>query len=210
MKKPQRQTPISAKLPKTGRTKPPQKPKNADLRQREYLTDAEVEQLRKAAICHGRHGLRDDTLILLMFRHAFRVGEIIALRWEQVDLKKGLLHVRRLKNGLPSTHPVRGVELRALRQLQRQHPHHPYVFMSERKAPLTSRAVHHIIARAGQLAELPFAIHPHMLRHSAGFYLANHGHDTRAIQSYMGHANIKNTVIYTELSPNRFKDFWQD
>ena len=145
-----------------------------------------------------------------MFRHALRVGEIIALRWEQVDLKKGLLHVRRLKNGLPSTHPVRGGELRALRQLQRQHPHNPYVFISERQAPLTSRAAHHIIARAGQRAELPFAIHPHMLRHSAGFYLANRGHDTRAIQSYMGHANIKNTVIYTELSPNRFKDFWQD
>ena len=95
-----------------------------------------------------------------MFRHALRVSEIVALRWEHVDLKKGLLHVRRLKNGLPSTHRIRSVELRALRQLQRQHPHNPYVFISEHQTPLTSRAVHHIIARVGQLAELTAFCHP--------------------------------------------------
>jgi len=209
MPKAKRQTPFSAKLSKK-KTKPPRKPKNTDKRQREYLTDAEVERLRKAAAHQGRHGLRDDTLILLMFRHALRVGETVTLRWEQIDLKKGLLHVRRLKNGLPSTHPLRGVELRALRQLQRLNPHSSYVFLSERQAPLTSRAVHHVIARAGKEAKLPFTVHPHMLRHSTGFYLANHNHDTRSIQSYFGHANIKNTVIYTELAPNRFKDFWRD
>jgi type 1 fimbriae regulatory protein FimB/type 1 fimbriae regulatory protein FimE len=147
---------------------------------------------------------------MLIFRHALRVSEVIALRWEQVDLKKGLLHVNRRKNGLPSTHPLRGIELRALRQLKRNNNQNSYVFLSERQTPLTSRTVHHIIARAGKTAKLPFTIHPHMLRHSTVFYLANHGHDTRAIQSYLGHANIKNTVIYTELAPNRFKNFWQD
>jgi type 1 fimbriae regulatory protein FimB/type 1 fimbriae regulatory protein FimE len=206
-------------MPKTSRQisfsaksfqKPPTKPKNKDQRQREYLTDQEVEQLRKAALKQGRNGLRDDTLILIMFRHALRVSEVIALRWEQVDLKKGLLHVNRRKHGLPSTHPLRGIELRALRQLQRNNTQDSYVFMSERQTPLTNRTVHHIIARAGKAASLPFTVHPHMLRHSTGFYLANHGHDTRAIQSYLGHANIKNTVIYTELAPNRFKNFWQD
>lgn len=208
MSKSARQIPFSAKLIKRNKLLPPQKPKNIDQRKREYLSDNEVEQLRKAANNQGRHSLRDDTLILLMFRHGLRVSEAIALRWEQVDLKKGHLHVSRLKNGLPSTHPVRGVELRALRQLQRTYPQSPYVFISERQTPLTARTVHHIIARAGEQANLPFTVHPHMLRHSTGFYLANHGHDTRAIQSYLGHANIKNTVIYTELSPNRFKDFW--
>lgn len=210
MPKAKHQTPFSAKFLKNGRLLPPQKPKNTDQRKREYLSDNEVEQLRKAASSQGRHGLRDNTLILLMFRHGLRVSEVIALRWEQVDLKKGHLHVNRLKNGLPSTHPVRGVELRALRQLLRTYPQSPYVFISERQTPLTARAAHHIIARAGKEAKLPFTVHPHMLRHSTGFYLANHGHDTRAIQSYLGHANIKNTVIYTELAPNRFKNFWRD
>jgi type 1 fimbriae regulatory protein FimB/type 1 fimbriae regulatory protein FimE len=177
---------------------------------REYLTTHEIEALRKTARNTGRHGHRDDTLILMLFRHALRVGELVALRWEQVDLKKGLLHVRRLKNGLPSTHPLRSAELRALRQLKRDYPDSPYVFVSERLAPLTERTVHHIVTRAGENAELELSVHPHMLRHSTGFYLANQGHDTRAIQSYMGHANIKNTVIYTELSPTRFNSFWKD
>lgn len=200
------QTPISAKLKKN----PPRKSKNADCRSREYLTDAEIEKLRKAARNIGRHGMRDDALIFVMFRHGLRVSEITTLCWDQVDLKKGLLHVKRLKNGLPSTHPIRGTELRLLRQLQRKYNDSPYVFISERKAPLTDRAVRHIIARAGEKASFKFSIHPHMLRHSTGFYLANKGHDTRAIQSYLGHANIKNTVIYTELSPQRFKNFWED
>ena len=95
------------------------------------------------------------------------------MRWEQIDLQKGLLHVTGLKNGLPSTHPIRGIELRALRQLQREYPNSPYVFTSERKAPLTDRAIRHIIARAGKEADFLFSIHPHMLRHSTGFYLAN-------------------------------------
>lgn len=68
----------------------------------------------------------------------------------------------------------------------------------------------HIVARAGEKANFKLTIHPHMLRHSTGFYLANQGHDTRAIQSYMGHANIKNTVIYTRLSAKWFNQFWKD
>jgi integrase len=123
MSKAKHQTPFSAKSAKKAKLSIPKKPKNKDQRKREYLTDAEIDLLRKAASKIGRHGLRDDTLMLLMFRHGLRVSEAIALRWEQVDLKKGLLHVRRLKNGLPSTHPLRGIELRALRQLQRLHPH---------------------------------------------------------------------------------------
>ena len=196
-------------IPKTAKL-PPRRRKNAELRSREYLSEAEVEDLRTAARHNNHHGLRDGTLILLMFRHALRVSEVISLKWQQVDLKKGFLHVKRLKNGLPSTHPLRGLEIRALRQLLRDYPDSPYVFVSERKAPLSARTVRHIIAEAGKIAGFLFPIHPHMLRHSTGFYLANKGHDTRAIQSYMGHANIKNTVIYNELDANRFNGFWQD
>ena len=203
-------TPKTAKLLKPVVNKPPIRQPNNQLRTREYLTSQEINKLRKAARGIGRHGNRDDTLILIMFRHGLRVGEVVTLRWEQVDLKQGILHVKRLKNGIPSTHPIRGVELRALRALQRDYSDTPYVFMSEHKSPLTSRTVRHIVARAGEEAGFAFSLHPHMLRHSTGFYLASQGHDTRAIQCYLGHANIKNTVIYTELSPNRFKNFWKD
>ena len=115
-----------------------------------------------------------------------------------------------LKNGLASTHPIRGPELRALRELRRTYPESPYLFVSERGGPMTPATVRKLIARAGELAKLPFPIHPHMLRHSAGYKLANEGHDTRSIQQYLGHRNITHTVRYTELSPERFKNFWKD
>jgi type 1 fimbriae regulatory protein FimB/type 1 fimbriae regulatory protein FimE len=85
-----------------------------------------------------------------------------------------------------------------------------YVFVSELKGPLTPAAIQHIVARAGQLAGMPFRVHPHMLRHACGYKLANDGQDTRAIQAYLGHRNINHTVRYTELSPERFRGFWED
>jgi site-specific recombinase XerD len=84
------------------------------------------------------------------------------------------------------------------------------VFLSERAAPLTGRTIHHMVSRVGEAAALPFPVHPHMLRHACGFYLANKNTDMRAIQHYLGHRNIQHTVRYTELAPRRFQDFWDD
>ena len=191
-------------------SKPPRKRPNAERRSREYLTPAEVEKLINGAESVGRHGHRDGTLILVAYRHALRVSELVSLRWHQVDLGQGLLHVRRRKNGNPSTHPLHGPELRALRRIQREYPNSPYVFTGERKGPLTDSTVRKMVARAGTAAGLEFPVHPHMLRHAAGYKLANDGQDTRAIQHYLGHKNISHTVRYTELSPERFKNFWHD
>lgn len=202
---------VTSQTPKTAKLyNPPLRQCNKTLRSREYLTSNEVDKLRKAARSIGRHGHRDDTLILMMFRHGLRVSEAVTLRWDQVDLKQAILHVTRLKNGKPATHPLYSIELRALRKLERDYSDSRYLFVSERGAPLTTRTVHHIIARAGQIAQFDLSIHPHMLRHSTGFYLANKGTDTRTIQGYLGHSNINNTVIYTQLSSNRFKNLWQD
>ncbi len=189
---------------------PPRRVKNKDRRSREYLTESEVQQLAKAAKSIGRHGHRDFALINLAFRHGLRVSELIALRWDMIDLKQGFLHVSRLKNGVDSVHPLRGPEIRMLRQLGRDYPDSPYVFRTERNGPLTASSVRKIVARAGEKAELGMPVHPHMLRHSTGFKLANDGHDTRAIQHYLGHKNIQHTVRYTELASNRFSDFWKD
>ena len=164
----------------------------------------------KAAGKIGRHRHRDATLILIGYRHGLRVSEIVALRWDQVDLKQGLLHVGRLKNGTLSVQPVRGPEIRALRRLRRDYPDSPYLFVTERGGPLTASTVRKMIARAGRTAGMAFPIHPHMLRHAAGYKLANDGHDTRAIQQYLGHRNITHTVRYTELAPDRFNSFWKD
>jgi site-specific recombinase XerD len=101
--------------------------------------------------------------------------------------------------------------LRALRRLQReQEPKSPFAFTSERGAPFTTAGFARMIERAGIEAKLGLKPHPHMLRHACGYALANKGHDTRALQAYLGHKNIQHTVRYTELSPTRFKDFWRD
>jgi type 1 fimbriae regulatory protein FimB/type 1 fimbriae regulatory protein FimE len=199
----------SAPIPLNGKVPPPRR-KNSEVRSREHLTSDEVEKLILAARSLGRHGHRDAALILLAYRHGLRVSELVSLRWDMVDLKQGLLHVSRLKNGVTSTHPVRGPELRALRKIQRDYPDTPYLFVTERKGPLTTSTVRKILSRAGEHAKIGFPVHPHMLRHSTGYKLANDGHDTRAIQHYLGHKNIQHTVRYTELAANRFKDFWRD
>src|SRR5687768_7856791 len=113
----------------------PRRHKNIDVRSREYLTEAEIERLRKAARAIGRHGHRNDTMILIAYRHGLRVSELVNLRWDQVDLQQGILHVWRLKRGVPSTHPMTGMEIRMLRQLHRQSKESPYVFISERGGP---------------------------------------------------------------------------
>jgi integrase len=118
------------------RTVTPKRLPNSTLRTREYLTQAEIERLIEAAK-GNRWGHRDATMILVAYRHGLRVAELVDLRWEQVDFRTATLHVRRVKKGTPSTHPILGDELRALRRLQReQEPKLPYLFTSERGAPL--------------------------------------------------------------------------
>ena len=176
-------------------------PKKSSSKEREYLYQHEVKAMIRAAKKMGRHGVRDGAIVLLMFRHGLRTAELVALKWTQVDLVGGYLEVRRAKQGHDSVHPLRSPELRALRQLQKDYPDTQYVFVSERKAPLSTRSIRHIIGRAGKLAGIPFNVHPHQLRHTCGYYLATHGHDTRAIQDYLGHKNIHHTVRYTQMSP---------
>ncbi len=190
------------------RTVPLRRP-NAELRTREYLTDAEVARLTQATK-GNRWGHRDAAMILVAYRHGLRAAELVDLRWDQIDFDTATLAVRRVKKGTSATHPIRGDELRALRRLARaQEPRSAFVFTSERGAPFTTAGFARMVERAGTEAKLGFKAHPHMLRHACGFALANKGHDTRALQGYLGHKNIQHTVRYTELSPGRFKDFWR-
>jgi integrase len=182
----------------------PRRGKNAEYRTREHLTQSEVERLIEAASSH-----RDATMILLAFRHGLRASELVDLRWDQVDFELGVLHVRRAKAGTPATHPLTGRELRALRRLQRK-TGGTHLFMSERKAPISIDGFQKMVERLSIRANLGFPVHVHMLRHACGFKMANDGIDTRTIQAYLGHKDIRHTVRYTELSPVRFKGLWKD
>jgi integrase len=184
---------------------------NAELRTREHLTVGEVEKLIDAASTN-RQGYRDELMVLLAFRHGLRAAEVCDLRWEQINFTDAALHVRRIKHGTPATHPLTGREMRALRKHQRASPGATgaFVFVSERGAPLSAPGFSRMVERAGRAAKLGIKVHAHMLRHACGYALANAGHDTRALQAYLGHANIQNTTRYTALAQDRFKGFWQD
>ncbi len=179
-------------------------------KQRIFLTESEADLLIASAGQVGRNRHRDRTMLLIAYSHGLRVSELANLTWTQVDLEAGNIYVNRVKNGVPSTHPLRSKEIRALRKIKKDYPHSRHVFVSERGAPLTPRTVQHIVKRAGQKASLDINVHPHMLRHGCGYRLANRGIDTRSIQAYLGHRNIQNTTKYTELSPSRFNNFWED
>jgi len=202
-------------LPKRGnrarnnklRNVPPGRPKNDELRSREYLTPDEMTTIVLHAGKVGRHRTRDRAIILTMYRHGLRVSELIDMTWDQVDFKQAEMHVNRSKNGTPSVQPIKGDELRLLRKLKREYDSR-FLFVSERGAPLSRSGIAAIVKRAGENADIGLAIHPHMLRHACGYYLANKNIDTRTIQAYLGHRSIQHTVRYTELAPSRFNNLW--
>ena len=150
---------------------------------RRYLTQREIDRLMDCARKHGRYGHRDATMILVAYRHGLRASEVCDLQWQQIELPEGRLHVHRVKNGIPSVHPIRGDEMRALRKLRRDYPKDGYVFISERGGPIGPIGFHRLIQRLGEAAKMPY---------------------------YLGHKNIQHTVRYTDMAPDRFKDFWRD
>jgi site-specific recombinase XerD len=202
--------PIRKEVLKRDRTTPLRRP-NIELRTREHLIEHEVDKLIEAARSN-RHGHRDSTMVLVCYRHGLRASELVDLQWTQVHFTSANLSVTRRKNGTPSTQPLTGLELRALRRLKReQDPPSAYVFVSERGAPFSTEGFARMLQRVAKAAGMAaLRVHPHALRHGCGFKLANDGIDTRAIQSYLGHANIVHTTTYTALAPNRFKGFFED
>jgi len=175
---------------------------------RTYLTPAEVDQLMAAARARGRYGHRDATMILIAYRHGLRVSELVALRWDQIDLKIGRIHIHRLKDSESGPHPLSGPEIRALGRLKKDRPGR-HVFMTERDAPMTRSGFLKMLKSAAAAAGL-VDVHPHLLRHACGYKLVNDGVDTRTIAAYLGHRNIQNTARYTAMSATRFNNLWQD
>ena len=185
---------------------------NAAYRVREHLTEDEMARLL-AALRRNRHGHRDWLIGLLIYRQGLRVSEACDLRWDDVDLTKRTIIVRRLKGSNDSTHYLERDELGGLKALQRSYAAKSvkpaYVFVNERGQPFGRMGIARKIERAGEAAALPFPVHVHMLRHSTGYALAAKGMDTRRLQHFLGHASITNTVRYTAMSPEPFKDVWR-
>ena len=197
------------KLVKSTVMRPVGRKANADYRVREHLTEAEMNKLM-AALKTNRHGHRDWLIALLIYRHGLRVSEACDLRWDDIDLSKRTIIVRRLKGSTDSSHYLERDELAGLKRLRRESkPRSAYVFVNERGQPFGRMGIARMIERAGETAKLSFPIHVHMIRHSTGYALAAKGMDTRRLQHFLGHASITNTVRYTAMSPEPFKDVWR-
>jgi type 1 fimbriae regulatory protein FimE len=174
----------------------------------EHLTEDQVNALRSAAGAAGRHGHRDATMILIAYTHALRNHELVTLRWDQINLNTGTVYCKRVKGSISGEHPLRGVEIRALKKLTPDRQ--GFVFQNERGGPVSESGFRKIVERAGENAGFPMLVHPHMLRHSCGYRMVNQGTDIRVIQVWMGHANMQNTAGYTSLDSTRFRGLWND
>ncbi|EOI1351367.1 tyrosine-type DNA invertase [Citrobacter amalonaticus] len=183
---------------------------------RKFLTHHEVSLLLQAVLA-GRHPERDACMILLAFLHGLRVSELLSLRLSDLELVSRKLCVRRLKNGFSTVHPLLAEEVKCLRDWlkAREIIKSPtaeeegnWLFISRSGRPLTRQRFYDLLAEAGRKAGLAVAVHPHMLRHGCGYALADNGIDTRLIQDYLGHRNIRHTVIYTASNSARFERVW--
>jgi integrase len=187
---------------------PPKRQK--DTRPRKHLVPAEVEALLKAARKAGRYRLRDETAVLLAYRHGLRASELVALQWVQIDFDGAEITIPRAKGGMTTQHPLKAVELRLLGKLRRQDPDSKYVLMTERGSPWSTSNFRKVLQRLAAVAKLPISVNPHALRHACGFTLAGNGVDTRALSHYLGHRSLQSSERYTAQSAARFKDFWRD
>jgi integrase len=200
-------------LTKNGtKRKMPNRKVNDGLRGRFHLTEAEISRLKATALRDNHYGFRDATMISLAFRSCLRVGELVNLTWDCVDFSEGTIHIRRLKGSDPSTHKLQGDMLRAFRRLKReQQPASPFLFTSERGAPLSAAAFRKMLSRLGKAAGIGIPINAHMLRHGGLTKLASDGHDAITLAAYAGHRQLQNLKRYIQLSPERFKGFrWKD
>lgn len=180
---------------------------------RKFLTMREVQGLISAAQ-YGRTGARDCCLILLAFRHGFRISELLDLSFKDLDMDEGRILIRRLKNGLSTVHPLLKDEQDAIKKWKEQRTmwstdiEPGSVFISRRGTRLSRQQAWRIISKAGIKAGTVVGTYPHMLRHACGYELAERGTDTRLIQDYLGHRNIRHTVRYTASNAARFVGIW--
>ena len=177
---------------------------NAEYRVREHLTETEIEKLL-AALKRNRHGPRDWLIGLMIYRHGLRVSEACDLRWDDIDLAARTIVIRRLKGSRDS---------KLTTSNETNSPGYADCRARGRMSLSTSEArggIARLIERAGEAAGLPVPVpvHVHMLRHSCGYALANKGMDTRRLQHYLGHASITNTVRYSAMNPEPFRDLWR-
>jgi len=183
------------------------------MKKRKHLTSSEIDKLLEASL-NTTYGIRNYCLIYLAFTHGLRVSELCYLRLSDLDLKQKTICIYRLKNGFSTVQPLREKEIEMLERwliLRKSFPGEDsdWLFLSMKGTKLSRKRIYSLISSLGEQASISIKVHPHMLRHSCGFALADQGIDTRLIQDYLGHRNIQHTVTYTASNSARFLKLWK-
>jgi integrase len=182
---------------------------------RRYLSQDEMELLLSASR-RGRAGERNYCLLLMMYIHGCRISEALSITFSDIDFNSGHIYIRRSKHGFSTIQPLLNRESDALfnwlkiRQGYTNSSLSQYIFISQRGRTLSRKQAYNIVKDAGHAAGIPVATYPHMLRHSCGYALADRGMNTRLIQDYLGHKNIRHTVHYTASNAQRFANMWDE
>ena len=187
--------------------------KATHYRSRKHITEEELEKLVNGRVRGKRESkrriLRHKAILFLLFYHALRKSELYSLKWDCIDFHSQTIHIKRSKGGKDSIHPLLKKELNVLTELYESRKG-DYVIDSPGGKMLKGSTLNQFFRRINAHKIINLNVHPHMLRHGCGFYLANKGIDTRSIQVYMGHSSIRSTEIYTEIAPVRFKNFFEN
>jgi type 1 fimbriae regulatory protein FimB len=182
------------------------------IREKIYLTDGEVQTLMHVAR-QGRHGVRNQLLILLAWRHGLRVSELVGITLNQVNLESRELYLIRVKGSVSNHHPLSEEEVQLLKRWlavrkTSKGSASASLFLNERGEGMQPHAFNHLLKTLGTKAGFTCALYPHILRHSCGYHLAGKGHDAFRIAAYLGHKNVQNAVRYTHASAYGFKSIW--
>lgn len=185
------------------------------MKTRRYITQGEWNTLMRS-IPDTKESVRDRCILTMMYIHGLRVSELANIQLSCLSLESNEIYIRRIKNGFSTTHPIQNEEkvllLRwlKLRQEKLGEKTSPWLFISARRQRISRQQVYTLVREYGGIADLPVRLHPHVLRHSCGYALANQGLDTRLIQDYLGHRNIRHTVHYTASNCKRFSRVWAE
>lgn len=181
---------------------------------RKYITKEEFDILLNSRVKtkreSGKRVLRYRTILSLLYYHGLRKKELCDLKWENVNLSCNPpnIFIERAKNGRSGTHPLVSDERTLLESLKKMSVKDEYVIENPMGGKLSRESIDKFFQTINEKEILPFHLHPHMLRHGCGYYLANKDVSLRRIQDYLGHTNLSSTVIYTTLSSKKFVGLW--
>ena len=190
---------------KASKPKPTAPPKPWTAASIQFLTQPELRRLLEVARARSK---RDYAMFLIAYRHGLRASEIGMLQRSDFDEKQYRLRITRKKHSLAGVHPLQPDEVKALKAyLRTRNADTPALFLSNRNQPIHRSMLDVLMKKTyGEPAGIPeHKRHFHVLKHSIATHLLDAGADLRFVQDWIGHASIKTTVIYAQLT-NRRRD----